>query len=86
MKSKVINKVVYISDKEEICFCDRHFYKTCISRIANGLPCQEMLVRFTPIDREIDSNSTGSAGSDFLCGVKTNKEFLKTLDHIDRMK
>jgi len=85
VRSKVINKVVHISDDDEVCFCDEIFYKTCISRIAGNLPCQEMMVRFTPVDRGNDSDGTRGDG-DFLDVLKSSRQFSKTLDHLDRMK
>jgi len=86
LKSKVLNKIVYISDNDEICYCEESFYKTCISRIANDLPCCEMMVRFTPVDREGGSDSTRAGDDDLLDAMKKSKQFLKTLDHLDRMK
>jgi hypothetical protein len=90
LKSKVLIKVVHISDKDEICFCEKSFSKTCSTRIVNNLPCEETLIRFTSIERE-DSNVLGTDALEKVDEVERglknlNREFFKTLKHLDRMK
>jgi len=83
LKSKVLSKVVHISDSNDVCFCDNGFYKTCVARIANNLVCQESLIRITPVSRDL-SDDDGYGPGDDLC--RANSEFKKTLKHLDRMK
>ena len=68
--SKVFYKTVYIAEDESICMCDNNFCKTCTKRIIGDLECIEMVVRFTPIERDHQED----------LGV----EFLKTLNHLDK--
>lgn len=44
--------VLYVVDTGHICQCDGDFWKTCVLRVANELPCQEAIISITPIIRE----------------------------------
>ena len=86
MESKIFNLIAYISDEDEICFCEKDNFKTCVERIKNNLPCAEMIVRFTPVVRE----DTGTVADiikteeDLLKDV--NSTLKKTLDHLRRIR
>lgn len=90
MKSKVLEKVVLVTEDNEICFCDSEFRKTCIARIANNLPCLEMLVRLTPIERGVstdcDDGQLPMAGSVDPELKHATSEFAKTLNHFKKMR
>ncbi len=87
MESKVLEKMVFIDDEQNVCFCDKQFSKTCAVRIANSLSCREAIVRITFLDGE-ESMDAGV----FLGGV-VDKELVniknslsKTLHHLDRFR
>lgn len=86
MKSKVLEKVVYIDEDGEICLCDADFRKTCVARIANDLPCHESIVRVTPVDRSVDDDSDISLNCVDPELKKITSEFSKTLRHFDKMR
>lgn len=83
MRSIVLNKVVHVTDTEELCSCDKESSKTCAIRIKNNLPCTEMIVRLTPVDRREDKDGFDAGIDDFRLA---NKEFIKTLEHLNKMR
>jgi len=89
LKSKVLSKVVLVTEKDDLCSCDKEFSKICVVRIAGNLPCQESIVRLTPVDRtldEPDGDLSISDGDPEIQIRKIKSEFLKTIQHLDRMK
>lgn len=87
MESKVLYKVANVSDKGELCFCDKEFSKTCSLRHRENLQCCEVVIRITPVDRE----GSEITDSDFESLKSLDKElkdlqggFRKTLNHMGR--
>ena len=86
MKSKVLNKIVFVTDENEICMCDTEFRKTCVVRIANNYPCCETMVRLTPVERVTPSETCDGVLGEESEISKAVSEFEKTLRHFDRMR
>lgn len=87
LESKVLTKVVLITEDDEVCFCDSDFRKTCSVRLAGHLPCREMIIRFTPVDRLDDEEKL----PEYITAISGNLKnvehsFLKTLKHLERNK
>lgn len=83
LKSKVLTKVVHVTDDDEICFCDREFSKTCAVRIAGGLSCLETVIRLTPVELSSSEDRLPESITAIDSRLRNVKHsFLKTLDHL----
>ena len=87
LKSRVMTKIVLITEDDEICFCDKDFRKTCAIRISGNLPCRETIVRFTPVERDYSDNRIPEAITAIDSNLRNVKHsFMQTLAHLKRMK
>lgn len=87
MKSKTLTKIVLLQNDDIECVCNKKEYSTCAARLKDNLPCEEMIIRLTTVDREkIDNKLPDTVRSLDSRLRNTQNSFMGTLDHFDRMK
>jgi hypothetical protein len=88
MHSVAIERVVLLTDNNDLCYCDTDFCKVCAVRIANGLPCKKSILRVTDISEEpsdVDDGLDVVRSLDKRLSGITNA-LSETLRHANRMK
>jgi hypothetical protein len=78
LENKVLSKVVHFDVEDNICMCDKEFFKTCLVRERNDLICRECIVKISPLIEKVlhDDNENIFSGP---------RPFQDTLEHLGRL-